>query len=267
MRFELEKGSKKYVCPACSQKRFVRYVKQSTKEHLDSDVGRCDRESSCGYHFTPKMYFAENPNLRNRQNERNKIKRITQQGAGTKNGGQAQQPAQDSSKRFDLIPVDYLLGTLGNYSQNAFVRFLLNLFPDCSAEINKAVNDYRIGTTKTGRTVFWQIDKNNRIRTGKIIAYDAATGKRIKSINPNWTHAELKKRNLLAQDFNLKQCFFGEHLLRNNSDKATYIVEAEKTAVIASICHPENVWLAIGSKQSLKFDRLKQIGRNRKIIL
>ena len=60
MRFELEKSSKKYNCPSCSNKRFVRYVNQQTNEHISFDVGRCDRESSCGYHFTPKMYFAEN---------------------------------------------------------------------------------------------------------------------------------------------------------------------------------------------------------------
>ena len=65
-----------------------------------------------------------------------------------------------------------------------------------------------------------------------------------------WAHSELIRSGLLKTDFNLNQCFFGEHLLLNNK-KPVAVVESEKTAVIASICFPEFVWLAVGSKQNL----------------
>ncbi|MDQ3636207.1 MAG: DUF6371 domain-containing protein [Acidobacteriota bacterium] len=262
-KFELEKGSKKYHCPACSNKWLVRYVISNTNEHLNSDVGRCDRESKCGYHFTPKMYFVENPQAV----AASQTGRIHGQAFINKNGSQAKYEAQVLIQETDYIEKRYLIASLQNYEQNAFVQFLLNLFPDCLDEVQKAVKDYRIGTTPDGKVIFWQIDKNNRTRTGKIIAYDANTGKRRKDVYPNWIHSELKKYKKVGDDFNLKQCFFGEHLLRTYPNKNICIVEAEKTAVIASICYPELVWLAIGSKQMMKFSRIKQIGRNRKIIL
>jgi hypothetical protein len=262
-KFELEKGSQKHTCPACSQKWLVRYVISNTNEHLASDVGRCDRESKCGYHFTPKMYFVENPQAA----AASQNGRIHGQAFINKNGSQAKYEAPILIQKTDYIEKRFLMASLQNYKQNAFVQFLLNLFPDCLDEVQKAVKDYRIGSTPDGKTIFWQIDQRMRIRTGKIIAYDANTGKRIKSVYPNWIHSELKKYKKVRNDFNLKQCFFGEHLIRNTSNKPVCIVEAEKTAVIASVCYPSFVWLAIGSKQSLKFERIKQIGRDRKIIL
>jgi hypothetical protein len=159
-----------------------------------------------------------------------------------------------------------LKATLGNYDRNAFVQFLLNLFPDSDEEIQKALMQYFIGTTKLGKTVFWQVDQKKRIRTGKIIAYDATTGKRSKDVKPNWIHSELKRLGRLENDFNLMQCFFGQHLLLENSDKLIAIVEAEKTAIIGSLWFPEWLWLATGSKQNLTIERLQRLG-TRRIIL
>ena len=79
-------------------------------------------------------------------------------------------------------------------------------------------------------------------------------------------HSELKKAGRLKSDFNLRQCFFGEHLLTVEKEKPLAIVEAEKTAVIASICFSEFVWLACGSKQNLKAEKLEKYA-NRQIIL
>ena len=35
--------------------------------------------------------------------------------------------------------------------------------------------------TKDGSVIYWYIDKENRIRSGKIMQYDPQTGKRIKN--------------------------------------------------------------------------------------
>ena len=45
------------MCPSCNKKRFVRYIDTITDQYLSQNVGRCDREIKCGYHFSPKTYF------------------------------------------------------------------------------------------------------------------------------------------------------------------------------------------------------------------
>ena len=86
---------------------------------------------------------------------------------------------------------------------------------------------YRIGTSSKwgGATVFWQTDINGQVRTGKVMCYNAETGHRVKEPQAfvSWAHSELK-----LQDFHLKQCLFGEHLLKNSSSPVM-LVESEKT--------------------------------------
>lgn len=55
--------STRYTCPSCGAKhRFTRYVDAYGWSQHPS-VGRCDRESACGYHKTPRDYFAEHPTI------------------------------------------------------------------------------------------------------------------------------------------------------------------------------------------------------------
>ena len=51
----------RYSCPECGRKRcFTLYIDE-TGTPLHETVGRCDHESSCGYHYTPKEYFHDHP--------------------------------------------------------------------------------------------------------------------------------------------------------------------------------------------------------------
>ena len=52
-RYNLDKSSKKYICPNCTKKTFVRYVDIETGNFLNGNYGRCDRESKCNYHNAP----------------------------------------------------------------------------------------------------------------------------------------------------------------------------------------------------------------------
>ncbi len=54
-RYTLEKGSKKYHCPDCNKKTFVRYIDTETGDYLPEQYGRCDRESKCSYHLNPYL--------------------------------------------------------------------------------------------------------------------------------------------------------------------------------------------------------------------
>jgi hypothetical protein len=109
------------------------------------------------------------------------------------------------------------------------------------------MKDYRVGTSKhwPGSCVFWQTDANGDTRTGKVMLYNADSGKRVKEpFNyVTWVHSLLR-----LPDFNLRQCFFGEHLLPMNRGKPVAIVESEKTALVAAYYLPEYVWLATGGK-------------------
>ena len=63
-RFHLQKygpGSKT-SCPSCGKKRcFTRYVDEDGLITFPADVGICDHINSCGYHYTPKQFFQDNP--------------------------------------------------------------------------------------------------------------------------------------------------------------------------------------------------------------
>ncbi|MEI6882206.1 MAG: DUF6371 domain-containing protein [Bacteroidota bacterium] len=218
----------RYRCPSCQQwdKTFSLYIDLETGEHINPTVGRCNRESNCGYHYTPKQYYQDN-----------NISYDT-----TKPKAYKPRPVTPQPKPISFIPDEVFKTSLKAYETNHFVKFLINLF---GVEVcNQLVSRYFIATSKhwDGATVFWQIDTQGKVRTGKIMLYNPTTGKRIKKPfnHINWVHTLLK-----TQDFELRQCLFGEHLLIDKT-KPVAIVESEKTAVIASVYFPEFIWLAFG---------------------
>ena len=68
-RFILERYrgiSTRYTCPQCGRKHtFTRYIDtENNNQYLSERVGECNRLDKCGYHYTPREYFADNPWLR-----------------------------------------------------------------------------------------------------------------------------------------------------------------------------------------------------------
>jgi hypothetical protein len=228
----------RYSCPSCQQhKVFIRYINTETGEHLNEIVGRCNRESSCTYHYTPKQYFEEN-NISFDKPQQHRQQRVFQ---------------LPPPKLISFVSVGVFTASLQSHESNNFVKYLISLF---GVEVTKAlIEKYFIGTSKhwNGATVFWQIDKDYQVRTGKIMLYSPTTGKRVKEPfnHINWIHTALKMPN-----YELKQCLFGEHLL-NDSSKAIAIVESEKTAIIASVYLPHFIWLAVGSLTNLTAEKCK----------
>lgn len=142
------------------------------------------------------------------------------------------------------------------------MQFLQNLFPDCADEIQSVLEMYFIGTFQD-YTCFPSIDRSRRVCRAKLIRFNTQTGKRLKG---NYDTSSLPAKLKLKEDFQYKQIFFGEHLLSKFPDKPVAIVEAEKTAIIASLCFPKFIWIGSNSKTWLKVERLIQIGK-RQIIL
>ncbi len=173
---------------------------------------------------------------------------------------------QEKPQTFDVIPFEHLKATLGNYEKNGFVQFLIGLFPDCIEEIQDVLKMYLVGTYldyQGSYTCFPSIDKQMRVCRAKLIRFNAETGHRLKG---QFDTSSLVRKLKLKEDFNYKQTFFGEHLLTKYPDKPVAIVEAEKSAIIASLCFPNLIWLASGSKQWLNAERLQRVG-TRQIIL
>ena len=229
----------RYRCPSCQQrdKTFSLYIDTETGEHIHPTVGRCNRESNCGHHYTPKQYFQDN-----------NISFDTPQPKAYK-----PRPVTPQPKPVSFIPVEVFKASLNPtaFEMNHFVKFLIDLF---GVEVaSELVSRYFIATSKhwNGATVFWQIDTQGKVRTGKIMLYSPTTGKRVKNLEPPvyWVHKALKQ-----PEFELRQCLFGEHLLIDKT-KPVAIVESEKTAVIASVYLPQFIWVAVGSLTNLNAEK------------
>ena len=153
-------------------------------------------------------------------------------------------------------------------SNNHLITYLKTLLP--SSAIDRIIADYRLASTPDQAIIFLQIDKAGQCRTGKIMQYDPTTGHRIKDPNMpgriNWLHTTLKRKKQLPKDWQLTQCLFGEHLLRQHPDTTIALVESEKTAIICSALMPQYTWLATGGKSGLTSERLSSL-KGRKIIV
>jgi len=99
-----------------------------------------------------------------------------------------------------------------------------------------------------------KLHTDNNISTGKLIKYNPSTDSRQKKpyVATNWIHSLHCKK-----DFILKQCLFGEHLLKEDLNAPIAIVESEKTAIIAQASMPEYIWLATGSLNEFKASKLE----------
>lgn len=248
MRYILEKynGSKsRFNCPQCTGKKtFTRYIDTESKDYLGGHVGRCNKIDKCNYHFKPKDFFLEN-----------------------KDYSQAYKPQPiklpPPKKPMFKIPNDQLDATLTRYGSNKFALILLNLFG--YDEAVKLLALYEVGTSKKweGATIFWQIDAFGTVRTGKIMLYDTETNKRVKKPydHISWVHT-----GLLTDAYELKQCFFGEHLINQFKTKPIAIVESEKSAIICSRFLPEYIWLSAGNINGLSIDKFKVLS-GRKVVL
>jgi len=232
-KYYLDKSSKKFNCPQCNKKGFVKFIETETGHYAESQYGRCDREVKCGY-----MQYPTNNSIINY----NYI---------------APPPAKPS-----YIDKKILQETLNKYEKNPLATFLYSHYSE--DEVKNTFEKYQVGTANmfNGSTVFWQIDNTGNVHTGKIMAYDSSTGNRIKNkhiTSITWVHCKLK----IPKD-SIRQCLFGLHLL-NETTKQIAIVESEKTALIMSIEFPQHTWMSTGSLHGFKYEYLEPL-KNYKII-
>ncbi len=245
-------------CPACGDKNsFTIYLNGDTQEPIHPTVGICNHVSSCGYHYPPGQYFKDHPELRKDAVQSASNRPISY----SSNPLFAPKPAVSSTEPPGVIPFSYVEKSAGYRSH--FVRYLCEFMTE--EQIKWIGEHYALGATRNNEVIFWQIDTDGRVRTGKIMQYNPQTGKRIKHESGaiNWVHNKLKYAKKLPEDFNLRQCFFGEYLMRIYPDKTVAIAESEKNAVVASAFYPQLIWLSCGNLNGLSIEKCKVLeGRN-----
>lgn len=155
--------------------------------------------------------------------------------------------------------------------------------------IERMMSDYHIGHAKGGHTIFWQIDEQGSVRTGKMMKY-RTDGHRDKAANWSFDfiHSTLSRRrdaygNIIDSGpyphpelydpdrQEMRQTLFGMHLLHRYGGNSTVcIVESEKTALLMSIAYGNHVlqtWMACGGLENLTRERLAPIIRARRKIV
>ena len=164
----------------------------------------------------------------------------------------------------------------------------------------RAVLRFRLGCSRSGGVIFWQIDQHEETYNGKIMYYRSDCH-RDKHHNPNWVGSILSRR-YNCPNHTSRYCFFGLHQLSTSpfghtpavkriDEKYTplpprhsdvppichsersrgisspiAVVEAEKTAVIMSEAYPQYTWMACGGLNQLQPDKFRPL-RGHKLIL
>ena len=183
--------------------------------------------------------------------------------------------------------------------ESAFCRALVANGYLTEEQMQRAALRYRLGMSRDGGVIFWQIDEHDRLHDGKIMYYRPDCH-RDHDRKPTWINYLLKRSGQLPQEFKSEHCLFGLHLIAhqkahpsppkgrdvqidNNREhsaasgnqtsppseglgEAFCVVESEKTAVIMSEVKPEYFWLATGGKTELNVAKLRPLAGRRVIL-
>ena len=185
---------------------------------------------------------------------------------------------------------------------SVFCRSLVTCGYLTEEQMRRAAQLYRLGMSREGGVIFWQIDEHDVLRDGKIMYYRPDCH-RDHDRKPTWVNYLLKRSGQLPEDFKSEHCLFGLHqthpqplpigrgvvtssaeIIASNSiysppsqggagggsggpDRSVCcIVESEKTAVIMSAVKPEYLWLATGGKTELNVAKLKPLAGHKVIL-
>lgn len=243
-RYQLEnpkvtgRRQQKFQCPNCGrQKCFVRYVDTHNDGcYVADNVGKCDHQHSCGYHYKPSEYFRDN------------------QWATEPVATLSQHCQPKPLPPFQPMPSDYVLRC--HSTQSTLWQWLTNdaaprlgIKPE---NLEHVFHDYMLGATRSHDVIFWQIDQQGLVHGGHIMQY-ATDGHR--HGYQGWVHTRLIRRQLLPPDWQLYQCHFGQQLLCSRPHDHVCIVESEKTALLMAALKPQYVWLATAGCSGLTAER------------
>lgn len=267
-RYELDKSSRKFICPGCEKRRFVKFIDIETNQYLPERFGRCDREVNCGYFIDPyKEGYNSAPEAFKTPWSKRKTPRPPVPSPG-------------------LISLEAFKSTLKDYDQNNFIQNLLyNVpYPFSGKDVDRIIELYKIGTAPNGFTCFPFIDKSGDVYGIQEKIFDRRNNTdKSRKYNTGWIHARLTHTTyknkplpgwLEYYNKNRKpmKCLFGEHLLNSYRGNIIVLVEAPKDAIYGTLYFgfPEDenglLWLAVGSLGTFTNDRVKVL-EGRKILV
>lgn len=131
----------------------------------------------------------------------------------------------------------------------------------------RAAKRYRLGCSRQGGVIYWQIDNEERIHDGKVMYYRADCH-RDKAHKPTWVSYLLQRRYGWPDRPRASHCLFGLHLLGHTDltdrtesagRRRVCVVEAEKTAVILSEWRPECIWMATGGMTEVQPEKFRPL--------
>ena len=240
---------RKLTCPHCGKKTcFVRYVDtRNNFSYVADRVGKCDHQHSCGYHYKPSEYYRDNPWTQERD------------------ANPSQHATPTPLPPFQPLDMSYVQRSQS--PRSIFWQWLANdvarRLELTAADLQRVYDDYLIGATRRGCVIFWQVDEQGLVHGGHIMQY-RVDGHR--DGFQGWTHIPLMRAGLLPPDWQLYQCFFGQHLLSRRPDAHVCVVESEKTALVMAACQPRYLWLATCGSGGLSPDKLHCL-RGRRVTL
>jgi hypothetical protein len=250
-RYILDRSSKKYRCPSCGKKSFVRFIDTETGEVLPDPLGRCDHEASCGYFQRPQGQ------------KRTEI----------------EAPAPTAPPKVYFIPFDVVRETLTAYDKNIFIQNLLKAFDP--ADVERVISLYYLGTIaggfRAGAVTFPYIDPSGNVRAVQVKEFDENNHTAGQGFLHSMIETELKRQKQefpewlwdYAKNEKKVSCLFGGHLLNKYPSNPVALVEAPKTAIIGTLAfgfpdNPKNLlWCGVFNRSSLTLDKVKPLeGRN-----
>ena len=244
------------TCPDCGRKgKFSPYIDTVTMQPVDDKrCGRCNRLSNCGYHLPPRELASPLPLPR-------------------RGDAKVSSPPCERLGEADFYSRMHRAMQQSQPWGHHLATWLRTKFP--REQVNAVMKRYHVGGTPDGATLWWQIDEQGRVHTGKAMQYNPLTGHRVKEqgFPVNWAH----RMRLYGEptDLIVPQCLFGLHLAsppdlsrregaadiadsrsplcgRGVGEASLCLVESEKTALIMSLIKPDTVWLATGGKANFK---------------
>lgn len=254
-RYSLSRSSKKHTCPNCKQKSFTYFYDHLTSEELQ-DYGWCDRQDKCGHHRSPthdktpqyKPFPRAKPYL---------VRQVTPAPAAV------------------LIPDTELdaLRALENIRGSQFFKNMVN-HGFTESLVMEVFNLYKIGTVN-GCTAFPYINRNGGISAVSLIEYGADNHRVKDSVKHKWLHTYIEKNHFPLPDWikpysaqeKKVTALFGEHLLSQYPSNPLNVVEAPKTAIIATLYseiptdEKTPIWVSVGALSWLTDEKLNLLAR------
>ena len=173
---------------------------------------------------------------------------------------EARRMSERQQPKILYLPLETPAEMMKQAGASDLVRWLYSLpwDDDQRGRLPKMLKNYAVGVSRDGLSVFWQIDEQARVHTGKMMRYKA-DGHRDKDsqYNFDWVHSKLFRQGVYnEEEYDYETCLFGQHLLPFCPNAQIHLVESEKTALVMATYYgnmSRNLWLATGGLQF--FDR------------